>query len=285
MARYGLIKITTEWREDGSNKRNPQTIQPHPWLHSTLSAGAKVSHKFQAAKHYAATGVERLDLPFEAQGFKTVTEVGSDEPEEVKQDTPEETAEKITELIKRDDEIKARKMREAQEWKIFGNRFVDGAAALWKFAQKADGYGGADPIWAGPTNRLSPAARKERLELTKIFEQYGGKTSAVAWYIYTCAEPVLDENTGKRKYDPLKPHTQNVTIDRRPSQFARYFNSILADGSFKNFTTKKWDEISTQLKLYFPETFETPPRDGLSEHEKVGYAFGDTSPTLSEVRA
>lgn len=285
MARYGLLRIKTEWRNDGSNKRKPMTLTPNPWLFPLLSVGAKVSHKFQAAKHFSKIGVDRLEYEEAVQGFKSDTPLGTDEPEGIQDDTPEETGEKINELIEKEEKRKAEKLKEQEEWRKLGNAFVDQAATMWKKGQEALGHGSADPVWSGDPNRLAPSARKERLELTKIFEQWGGKPTILAWYIFTCGLPEVDRNTGKRTFNLNKPHTQFASIDRRPSTFAKYFNSILMDPTFIQYSKKDWGQFYPHAEKLFPGTFDKPARDGKTEYEKLGYKFGDTSPSLQEVRA
>jgi hypothetical protein len=284
MARYGLVNLRSEWRNDGSNMRKPMKIAPNPWLLSLLAVGAKPAHKIQAAKHFAHIGITRLELEDDVQGFKIDTPIGDSEPEELR-DKPEQTAEKLNELIAIDEKAKAKKLKEQEEWRKACDEFVKVSARIWSHSQSQRGHGSADPIWSGNPNVLAPAARKERLELTKVFQQWGGKIAATAWYVYTCTSPEIDENTLKRKFNLERPHIQFATVDKRPSTFAKYFNAILSDGGFISTTKQNWGEIEPQLRRLYGANLDRKAMDGKTEVEKIGYAFGDTSPTLKEVRA
>lgn len=285
LARYGLVKLRSEWRNDGSNKRKPMQITPHPWLFQLLTVGAKPAHKNQAVKHFVAIGISRLDYDEPVQGFKVDCPVGDIEPEQQEQPDREQTENQINELIEREKAAHARKLKEQEEWRRDGDRFVEACATIWTRAQAKSGNGSARPNWSGDKRHMPPAASKERLELIKVFQQYGGRVGALTWYIFACGLPAIDENTGKRVYNPRIPHRQFITTDKRPSHYAKYFNAILQDRYFLQFAKKEWAETEPQLREYYQDVLDKQPRDGAKDTDKIGFTFGDTAPTLEEVTA
>jgi len=283
LAKYGMINVKSEWRNDGSNKRKTQMITPNPWLSYLLASGAKPAHKTQAVKHFAGLGISRLESEEPIQGFKINCELGEAEPEEALNLTPEETVQDLNEKIAIEDKNKAQKFKNTAEWREAGNNFAEASAVLWTYAQSKSGLGSAKPNWSGDRSHMPAAAIKERNELTKVFQQYGGRVSALAWYIFVCGIPDIDPGTGKRVFDPRSPHRQFITTDKKPSSFSKHFNSILQDTNFKNLAKKDWLKTEESLRNFYQHTLDRAPRDGGHDSDKIGFDFGDTAPSLNEV--
>ena len=238
-----------------------------------------------AIKQFLAKGIERLNYEGDLQGFTVDVPLGDEEPKEATQQQPEnddDAEEKLNELIAQTNEDKAKKQREASEWRRKGDAFVNGASKLWIFAQSQMGHGTAHPNWGGDRKLLSPGASRERQELVKIFQQYGGKTAALAWYVFAGGVPDLDENTGRPKFTLVAPHRQFASQDKRPSQFAKYFNAILQDKFFKDFATKTWEATEPALRSYFPDTIDQEPRDLMDGQVRAGVEFGQRQDAFSE---
>lgn len=168
---------------------------------------------------------------------------------------------------------------ENQKWVGYKDKFVEASAYIWMLGQREKGLGnekGTDKIaaWSGSTKHMPLAQKRERSELTKIFESYGGGVAAVAWSYYCDCVPALDENK-RIVFDRNFPHRQNVFADKRPSQFAKNIISILKDPSFVKLSTVEWnDDIKTLLSEFYGELLDVEPREG-HHKDKIGYTLGD----------
>jgi len=282
LAQYGLIKVVTPWRNDGTLKRLPMQITINPKLVTVLGHGVRPSLRNAAIKHFIGLGLRRVDASEIIQGFETDCKYGVEEP--IPTETQDDAMAKLNEMVASIDVEKANKNADLIYWRDRSNEFVEIAALMWVRGQSMLGYGQEQPNWVG--SDLSPAARRERTELTKTFQQYGGLVTGLAWYVYCGGVPAVNEKTGKREYIPDSPHRQFVGCDKKPSHFAKHFNAILKDPIFKTYATLRWDEIGGNLKEFFsdyPAILEIGPRDGETVYDKLGYDFGKQSVSIDEV--
>ncbi len=281
LASYGLLKIQSDWRNDGSNKRNTQTITPHPWLFYLVAVGAKPAHKMQAIKQFVGLGISRLESEEPVQGFRYDVPVGEVEPAEaevtqaVGQGVDSQTEEKLNEMIAVENKGKAQKQRDAAAWRNKGDDFINGCSSIWTWAQGQMGNGRAAPSWGGDRKMLAPSCSRERQELVKLFQAYGGRTTALAWYVFAGGTPEIDDKTMRPKFTITAPHRQYASMDKRPSQFAKYFNAILADSFFKRFATKEWNTVEPALRSYFGPILDQKPRDAVDDEARAGVKYGE----------
>lgn len=260
MAAFGIIETESDWEQIGK-RRKPTTIKLHRHFRLAVSKGTKPGILMEAVRFFALTG------------FRNLTEENAHDAEMTRFD----------DLAAKVENEKAEKTKNRIYWAEKSERFVKGAARVWQVFQGYRGYGTALPNWFG--ENLSPMAVKERRELEKTFQQYGGRITATAWYVFTGGIVEKDEK-GNRVYNPELPHIQFASIDRKPSQFAKHFNAILADEGFKKLSTVGYHgEIETMFKRVYGDALEILPRDGRSEFDLLGYYFGQTSPTANEVPA
>lgn len=285
LCRYGLIKIQNDWRNDGSLKRRAALISVNPWLFSVMQTGCKPAHKLAAIKYFIDLGKNRRESDINLQGFKSDVPLGKEEPElsEIAEAQPKETFDELNDLIAKEAKEKADALREQTQWRKDSEVFVSGAGRLWTKAQCAMGHGSAVPAWAGDKKLLGPTVLRERQELVKVFQQYGGRVAALAWHIWTCGIAEIDDKTLKPVYDPSTPHRSFAQVDRRPSQFAKYLSAILMDQFFIERATKDWERVEPLLREYFGPTMDVRPKGCANDESLIGMKFGQVQDKFSQV--
>jgi len=277
LTNFGLLLVVNTWANDSTGKKKPMMIYPNPILNSIVLTNSKISHRNAALKEFVAMGIRRMeftDLPL--QGFEGDVPYGTMEMGEVF--STERAELKLSDLIGLEDEKKKEKAQLESLWRDYDKKFINGCADIWQWSQAYLGHGRARPHWEGEIGDLSPTAKRERAELTKIFRQYGTRVSALAWYVFVGGEAELDEK-GRPKFDLVKPHKQYSSIDKKPAQFSKHFNAILIDPHYLNLAQQNWDKHEALLKSYFPETFGVGPKDD-DEYSKTGIIFGQETPQL-----
>lgn len=261
LAAFGIIETESEWEQFGK-RRKPTTITLHRHFRTAVSKGAKPGIMMEAVKYFALVG------------YRHLTDEGSLDQNE---------SSRFEDLAAKIETDKAEKTKDRMAWNERSDRFVKGAARVWQVFQSNHGYGIAMPNWYGET--LSPTAAKERREIVNLYQQYGGKIVATAWWIF-CGGQVKTDDHGKRVYDPNLPHIQFASVDRKPSQFAKHFNAIMMDENFKTISTTGWaGEMEKTFKRVYGDSLEVPARDGRSDFDLLGYYFAQSSPTIGEVPA
>lgn len=175
---------------------------------------------------------------------------------------------------------KADKQKEAFFWKRKSDEFVDGAAKVWSYCQARAGYADSRPMWSFASNELSATARRERQELVKTFQCYGGVITALAWGAFCSGRTDIDPNTQRPTYSHTEPHRQFVTTDRRPSQFVKYFNAILADreGFLLLLQKETWDKKIPGFYKFFGDVLFSEPR-----HDTIYALTGIVLPKLPDI--
>jgi hypothetical protein len=279
---FGLVKVVSEWRNDGTNKRTAMTITPSPYLVHIMQTDTKPATRLAAIKHFINLGLDdRLKSSDEdLQGFNDTCLYGDSNEEQI---STGDVSQKLNELVELESTSKARKIKEQMKWREYDAGFVSACANIWVFGQSKMGHGTARPNWDGETKDLAPSAQRERRELTKTFRQYGGKIAALSWYIFSCGVPKLDKN-GKPIFDLNAPHRQFATIDKRPATFTKYFNAILKDSFFQKFARKDWETVGAALREYFGDLIDIGPEDGETERDKLGYIIGNDELTVEDVQ-
>jgi hypothetical protein len=259
MEQFGLVEIESEWSKN-HNRRCPSKITLHKHLAMALGKTARVSVRAEAAKYFATVGMKRL------------TGLG---------DLTDDERSGFDDLAKRVGAEKSRKQRDTAQWREHDDHFVAGAAHVWQFLQSYRGFGQQMPNWFG--DNLAPSAARERRELTKLFQQYGGRVTAMAWWVFVGGQPAIDEKTGRPKFDIANPHVQFATVDKKPSQFAKHFNAFLSDKTFVEMATTSWQKSEPILQKWFGNVMDVGPRSGADDSDLVGFYIGQTSPTIGEV--
>lgn len=257
---FGLVECSSEWDTNQTNRRTPTRITFHRHLRTALAKGCKAALMAEAVKFFATVAHKRL------------TDGG---------ELSDAERESFDALATRTEAAKDAKKRETAEWRDNDRRFVFGAAKLWQFLQSYRGYGTQMPNWCG--DNLAPTAARERRELTKLFQQYGGRITTLAWWTFVAGVPEIDEKTGKRKFLPESPHVQYVSDDKKPSHFAKHFNAILSDRSFIEWA-KDWHNSRELLTQFFSgDVLDIQPRNGADDSELLGFHMGQSGTVLNEV--
>jgi hypothetical protein len=262
-ARYGLITVQYQYRKDGSGLNDSNIITVNPILLGIYTTGSQAKTLQSFIDHYFKMGYKRLEIDNkDVQGFDSDVEYGYIEPEsEHLQDA--NWLKRLMTIVNANDvnkvEKKADKKREYLLWLGLSNEFIAASGRLWTKAQGEMGYGYNSAVWDGEVSTLGSTPKRERTELVKLFQSHGGFKTAVAWYIFVCGIPQKDSK-GRLQFDLRAPHRQFVTIDKKPSQFAKHFNAILSDEIFVEFTTKSSDEISSTLKVWYNDLLNVNPR-------------------------
>jgi len=270
LARYGIIKVETEWRNDGSNLRMPMKVFPNPVFMALMGIDRLTNSKSAVVRHYVKLGRKRLDYEDDVQGFHVDCAYGSKEPKEGVEGVKAE--QNLLNIIAREDNQKAEKEADNALWRQRDEMFVLGCSNLWVHAQSQFGYGQSLPNWLGQIGELSPAAKKERSELTKSYQKYGGRVAALAWYVFAGGVADLADN-GQPRFTVIDPHRQFASIDKKPSQFGKHFNAILKDELFLDYAKRKWPKIHDGLFKYFGAALAYPPRYE-NEYAIIGFEFG-----------
>jgi len=256
---FGLITTESEWSEV-KNRRNVTTFRLHKHLAMAIGKSARTQMQTEASKYFTAVGLKRLT----GDG-----ELSDDE------------SSAFNNLAQRAATEKSQKLRETTEWRDNDKHFVAGAAKCWQHIQAYRGYGSQMPNWFG--DNLAPSAMQERRELTKLFQQYGGRVTALAWRVFVGGIPDMDEKTGRTKFDIHNPHIQFASVDKKPSQFAKHFNAILSDKNFMELATIDWPKTEPVLRGYFAGMMDVGPRSGADDSDLIGFYMGQKTPTISEV--
>jgi len=235
-----------------------QKIYLNPTIHACLTYVDYTRNLNTLVKHYVSMGINRSEHERPLQGFRSDIPYGHMEVEGgevIKAD------QEVTRIVARHDEKKAVQEEDRQKWRVLGSDFVDGASKVWRMAQSAVGNTTDIPIWATDLSTIPPTGRKERNELIKIFQTYGGRVTALAWCIFCGGLTELDQ-FGKPVFDIKAPHRQWVSWDKKPSQFSKHFNSVLKDPETVNWAKTKWKNLYPVLKKLFGDCMETSPKMG-----------------------
>ena len=268
LSRFGLIRVT--WININQKLRGRSKIEINPIIRHIVNERVSLIQKKKYISHLIDMGQRRTeDYDEHVQGFRYDTRFGSLEKESAIEQTIER--ELLSHLDHSDDE-KKRKQQDNLEWKERGDIFIDGASKLWRDGMINKGFGSAIASWSGQVNNLGPSDRTQRNELIKLFERYGGRVTALAWALFCGAITEIDNN-GNPSFTLSRPHAQYVTIDRKPTQFAKHFNAILKDPDFIMMATKEWASSYEALKKYFLGSIDIFPRDGSSDEMLAGIEF------------
>ena len=296
MAKYSLITCFNEWSVDNKGIKNTQQIRVNPKINYILKNGAKQGIVMKCIESFFSKSIERDESETDLQGFQFNVKFGDKEPASIKdiqveasrsnysefKQSESEAGDDISKMIAKEDSQRGQRMKDNKFWREKADKFVDIAGRLWRRAQMTHGYGEAFPNWHGATRDMSASAKRERAELVATLKQYGGKTSALTWYIYCLGKAEIDPKTLKPIFSPHAPHRQYITVDRKPSQYTKYFNAIIADPYFKEYATKKWEEVRPQLETNFGCILDLIPRDSRDEFGKTGIQIGQDIPSIDK---
>ena len=257
LARYGIIRVEGRIRSDGTGLNDSNIIEVNPVLFGIYktNSGAKASDQF--VSHYFMIGFSRLDDDVnELQGFWIDCKYGEKEPEE---GSPSSWQSRLIGIMNYREDVKAAKVSDNFKWSQLRDDFAAGCGKIWTECQGRSGLGYNKAVWDAETGTLGPIPRREKSELGKLFQSYGGRKAAIAWYVFCGGVESIDEN-GKRIYDPKSPHRQFVTIDKKPSQFAKHFNAILSDPIFIDLYENQKENVENHIAPNFGPVFYTKAR-------------------------
>lgn len=284
LARAGFIKGISS-RDGAAKKQRPLEIMVNPALESAVINMATQKQLTQLAGVFADMWLSRRDYDGAVQGFETVVKWGlllekdsdgidfaegattgrislAQEGETPKQSlvgrvrTWADEFEKAREGKRLDAKAAREELRKQDV--LRKDKFVEGAAIMWKTSQSKFGFGDAPPAWAAPKHLLPVQMRRERIELEKIFSLYGTMRTAVAWNVFISGR-VEKDSQGKIKFDPSRAFAQWTTDDKRPSQFAKYINQVLP---LINYHLK--DEAHTKrLRNVFGDLLDWTPGENI----------------------
>lgn len=268
-ARAGIIKCIS-WYDVRRKERFPiEVIVAKPILEycgKTTFGNAR-----DVGKALGALWLSRLDHLGDVQGFgeddlipwgrfaaESIEIAASDEPEPKREPSPPSTGlmARIADAAAGKKTVSAAKREEREKRLKARDAWVVGAAVVWRELRARRGYGTEAPGWVGQKSALPPAQKKERNELERIFERYGGRKSAFAWALFCGGKPKRDDK-GKLVFDPDLAHRQWTTSDKKPSHFAKHIDLILAD-----LASSRWEDDSAlgdRLMNVFGETFAAAP--------------------------
>lgn len=271
-ARCGILKGLTFYRL-GAARRLPLEILINPGFGEAMSELRPMSRTKTLVYVFADMWAERVDYDEDVQGFQTICQWGKFEEDGVvvlgpKADPKDHEAHleqrdwmaRILEASKgvKVTDTKAAKAQENKQWADRGQAFVRGAANVWQVLQGRAGRGFDPPPWAGEFNKLSGPNKRAYRDLTKIFEQYGGRKTAFAWAVFCGGTAKRDEN-GKLDFLPEMAHKQWTTPDKRPEHFAKHLTLVLNELASLGWMETRQD-MDEKLRGYFNDAFESPPR-------------------------
>ena len=257
LARYGIIRVEHRYKTDGSGLNEMNVIEINPVLLGIFRTNSGAKSMDQFINHYFMLGFTRLeDDENDVQGFWRDCKYGHKEPEG---GSPSSWQSRLIGIMNYREEVKAVKASDNFKWHQLANDFTLGCGKIWTECQGRSGLGYNKAAWDGDINLLGPARKKERAELGKLFQSYGGRKAAIAWYVFCGGVESIDEN-GKRIYDPKSPHRQFVTIDKKPSQFAKHFNAILSDPIFIDLYENQKENVENHIAPNFGPVFYTKAR-------------------------
>lgn len=283
LARYGVLRVITNWRDDGSKKRMPWRLEINPMVVKILTGGREVrsTERRTVTSYLAGLGINRLYVEEDLQGFEHDCLFGSAEPLEA-DEVEEDAATRIADLMRDSDERAAAKVEDREYWRRNEDEFLAGAAALWINGQIATTGNRSQPIWYGKASELPKQAREQRNEILKTYRLWGGRITGIALAVFNGLMPELDKK-GNVAFKIDKPHQQWSTLDKKPSHFTKHFDSLKNDPIFKRFTTTEYEMTVQGLRPYFKTSFDVQPQDGSSPSSKLGYELGSSGVTVEEV--
>jgi hypothetical protein len=111
--------------------------------------------------------------------------------------------------------------------------------------------------------------------MSDTFARNGGRSTALAWYLYCTGEKKLDSK-GKLVFDPTIAHRQYKRPDMSPSKFALEFHNITSERAYIEYMGERYEEGEKILLEWFSkEILEVGPKDGTSEHVRRNFVAGE----------
>jgi hypothetical protein len=281
-AHYGWIVVDTSRWDDkckGSMKRETQTIYVNDAFRSIFHLREDHLRKrfIQTSLSWGHRRSEYTEIPARTfQGFSEYT-VPYGAPELIEHRYEDLIGgDYLAKMIENKKTAKDAKEELNERWRIYNDRFIKASADIWSRSQLTNGFGAVTPPWMGPTPSLAPAARKERYNLTRTFESYGGGITALLWFVFCVGVPEVDL-TGKRTWNLDIPHRNRTTPDKRPSDFANNLVNVLNDAEFKSLSRGDWPHIRVELERFYGDLLDVEPKLGEHHSSKLGYCLGDTN--------
>lgn len=241
MARWGLLTVVRVFDEQ-QRAWAPSVAFINPQLRDWLASPKAGKAPGALVGHFAAIGLPRAPED-RLQGFLGYdVRYGSPEPfpgtpaavglrladwARAERDTDQDALEELTRstpAAKQSPKQQAEALRKQRAAEA--QAFVKAAGALWMQSQVSAGRQvSGPPAWCGEPAKLSPENRRAYRELQALFEGHGGFKVAVAWGLFCSAKPKLDKK-GKPAFGLGEPWAQYASLDKKPAQFAKHFDSI-----------------------------------------------------------
>lgn len=273
LARYSILRAETPYIQN--NKFKTLLIVLNPILIPLWAEKENFKLMNSLAKIFAKRGIDRLTYENDIQGFEIDCPYGKSELVDTKPYKSPEN--RLYDKIRDVSQDKVKIAAEAKLWRSRSDKFVELAAKLWIRGQSERGFGTNLPSWAEEKSNLTIAAKRERNELCRIFQNYGGIIASVAWYVYNATITITKDKTptGQPVYSIVKPYSQFVTQDRKPSGFSKHIDSIIKSEDFIRLITTEYELTRKEiLEKHFIEVITYPPR-WKSDIELLGYEIGN----------
>jgi hypothetical protein len=260
LARAGIIGVVGGW--DKNHRRKPTEVFLHPAFLQACCEARPLGKLGPMLEFFAKTFTDRLDHIGDIQGFSDEVPYGQMELgfKAIALDALPDS-QPVRELKNLQgatvaDSAAIKKRNEAFYWRRLSLDFVRSAADYWVAFRSSRGYGNERPSWDG--ENVCPTQKKIQLDLVKLFQQHGGRNTAVAWMIF-CGTKREDDSHGRPEFKPDKAYGQFTGSDKRPDQFAKYFDLILGDPSFRLWIQD--GKILTKARQYWDDSLDIKPRE------------------------
>lgn len=295
-ARAGIIKGLSYYRL-GTPLRLPLEILINPGFHAAMAELRPMTKTKTLSYVFADMWVERVDHDEDVQGFQTLCQWGKFEEDGVVCLGPKlelnngtvnelESRDWMKRIIEASQGLKATgektaKLNENRQWSERSHAFVKGAASVWQVLRGRRGLGFDPPPWANDINKLSAPNKRAYRDLSKIFEQYGGRKTAFAWALFCGGDAKKDQN-GKLEFLPEIAHRQWTTPDKRPEHFAKHLTLVLQELAQLGWMETRPD-LEEKLRGFFEESFDSPPRHAAWTNVVAPEATGDDASRHAQI--
>lgn len=170
-----------------------------------------------------------------------------------------------TNAEKKNDKNKDRFIQLAKE-----AEFITASANLWVKGQSKNGFGRTRPVWEGLPSDLPSDARQQRMDLVKLLRKFGGRQTAYAWMAFCSYTPKRDSK-GNIAFDPNIGYRQWASSDKRPTQFAKYYNQLVNDPAVADWIANDKDAREGVESYYRQELLAMPPSADVAPEKKPSF--------------
>lgn len=258
MSKMGLVACVSSWQSN--RKRAPNEVFINPDLMTAYSSSVPLSKLIPMINKLADMYIERRDTNVHVQGFSQESQVEFGEYNQTLKQGATKASDLLGKIKAENDEkaVEARRKREDNnQWRNLGKDFIGACADYWVAQRGKQGFGSGRPSWEGDPKDLDSTSKRQNADLRKLFERFGGKRVGMAWMIFCASQPEIDA-LGKRAMDMDSGYKQFTSPDKRPDQFAKYFDQICGTRFYQQFI--KENEKLVKLEDYFGILSQVQPR-------------------------